>query len=148
MIAVYEDTGGELNPDDYEPTGLYGDGEWLADGDEWEQYYPAGTPEEEIAARLDGPSPVVVEVTEGSDEIQSQIEKTLGDGLEEGETSSTTDRANDGHEGNDETDPPWATSQTERTAKDAVGPPQSTLLGVGDDVTVLDDEEDDEEGEA
>lgn len=74
MIAIYEDRGGEMNPDDYEPTALY-DGEWLAGGEEWEPYYPEGTPEEVLASQLDGPATVAVEVTEGSDELLDQIGK-------------------------------------------------------------------------
>lgn len=143
MIAIYEDTRGDLNPDEFAPTALYDDGEWLAGGEEWEPYYPEGTPEEAIAAQLDGPSPVAVEVTEGSDELLAEIEKTVGDGVEEGETSSITDRNNDGHDESEETGPPWATSKAQRAAKDVVGPTQATLLGVGDEVTVVDEEDDD-----
>lgn len=139
MIAIYEDTGGDLSPDEFAPTALYDDGEWLAGGDEWEPYYPAGTPESEIAAQLDGPTPVAVEVTEGSDELVRQIEKTVGDGIEEGEMSDVTERENDGHD--EETQPPWATSKAEKNSQ-SIGPTQATLLGVGDEVTVLDDEED------
>lgn len=75
MIAIYEDAGGEYRPDDYVPTALYDDGEWIAGGEEWEPYYPAGTDEAVIAGQLDGPDPVVVEVTEGSDAILESIEK-------------------------------------------------------------------------
>lgn len=64
MIAIYEDQGGDLLPDDYRPTALYdGDrGEWLAGGDAWEDYYPPGTPEDVLAGQLDGPATVAVEV--------------------------------------------------------------------------------------
>lgn len=82
MIAIYEDHGGDYDPDDYEPVALYDDGEWLAGGDEWEPYYPTGTPEDAIKAQLDGPSPVVVEVTEGADDLKEQIAKADADDAE------------------------------------------------------------------
>lgn len=146
MIAIYEDQGGDLNPDDYEPTALYDGSEWVAGGDEWEPYYPEGTPEETIAAQIDGPDPVAVEVTEGSDELLSEIEKTTDPEPVDGETSDTTERENDGH--GDETDPPWATaSETREKTQNNVGGLQSTLLDVGNDVTVADEDEEDDEGE-
>lgn len=145
MIAIYEDTGGEYRPDDYAPTALYDDGEWVAGGEEWAAYYPPGTPEAVIAGQLDGPSPVVVEVTEGADELRERIAKTTDPEPVDGETSSETDRNNDGHEGGD-TKPPWATNQRDREKNSqSIGPTQATLLGVGDEVTVVDGEDDPEE---
>lgn len=138
MIAIYEDTGGDMNPDEFTPTALYDDGEWVAGGDEWKPYYPPGTPEAEITSQLDGPTSVAVEVTEGPDELIRQIEKTIGDGIDEGETTSEIDRENDGHD--EESAPPWATSKAERQS--SIGPTQATLLGVGDEVTVFGDDED------
>lgn len=99
MIAIYEDQGGDLDPEEFEPTALYDGEEWIAGGDEWEDYYPEGTPEDAISSQLDGPSVVAVEVTEGSDEILDAIQK------------------------------------------DKVGPPQAETMGVGDDVEVVEEDE-------
>jgi len=143
MIAIYEDTGGDLNPDEFAPTALYDDGEWLAGGEEWEPYYPAGTSEEEIAAQLDGPDPVAVEVTEGSDELLSQIEKTrVQNDPADAEFDVITEIDNDDQDG----DPPWASTRDERHEREknsqSIGPTQSTLLGVGDEVHVVSEDDD------
>jgi hypothetical protein len=148
MIAIYADRGGEFRPDEFGPVALYDDGEWLAGGDEWEPYYPSGTPEAEIGAQLDGPDPVAVEVTEGPDELLAAIEKTTDSEPVDAPTTSTTERNNDGHEGNDGTAPFWARSDDdEEKNSQSIGPTQSTLMGVGDDVTVVDDEDDPEDDE-
>lgn len=126
MIAVYEDQSGEYDPDDYQPTGLYDDNEWLADVANWSTFYPPGTPEEVIAEQLDGPSAVAVEVTEGSDELIEEIEK--GEKPTEASMDLQTDRENDGKT------PPWA--QPEEKAKD--GDDDPSMVGVGGEVTLVD----------
>lgn len=126
-LAIYEDQGGDYDPDDYEPTALYDGDNWVAGGEKWEQYYPAGTSEEEIAQQLTGPSAVAVEVTGDPDAVLADIDK----GQEPGEASMDvlTDRTNDSEE------PPWAKSREKRSG---VGPPMSSTLGVGDEATILD----------
>lgn len=108
MIAIYEDKGGDLDPDDYYPTAVYDNGQWLAGGDEWEDFYPAGTPESEISEQLTGPSVVAVEVTDNPDSLLDDIEKN----------------------------------------SQSIGPTQSTLLGVGDEVTTVESEGSDEDEDA
>jgi len=89
-----------------------------------------------------------VEVTEGPDERLAAIEKTTDSEPVDAPTTSTTERNNDGHEGNDGTVPFWARSDDdEEKNSQSIGPTRSTLMGVGDDVTVLDDEDDPEDDE-
>lgn len=80
MIAIYEDTGGDYNQDDYEPTAVYENGEWIADAGGWKDRYPEGMAEEDIAQHLDGPNPVVIEVTDDADELIAKVRQRESDG--------------------------------------------------------------------
>lgn len=121
MIAIYKDARGDYDPDDYYPVALYDNGQWLAGGDEWDDYYPSGTSEEVIAEQMDGPTYVGVEVTEAPDELLDEIEKSNPDAS----MDVSTDVENDTDEEDDDEDDA------------SIGPPQASLLGVGDDVDVV-----------
>ena len=121
MIAIYEDQQGELRPDDFEPVSVYDEGEWVVDRGGYSTYYPEGTPEDAIAAQLDGPDPVAVEVTEDADALLNEIQKS--DEHTDGEASSVTEREVDSESGED-AQAPWQTSEEEKS----IGAPRSSTL--------------------
>lgn len=145
MIAIYEDQGGDLRPDDYDPVSVYDDGEWLVDHGGYSTYYPEGTPEAAIASQIDGPSAVAVEVTGERDAVLNDVSKAE-DQQPSGEVESVTDRANDSESGEDAT-PAWQVPS--ETEKDRVGPPMSSTLADFEVTEVETDpsDEDDEDGE-
>lgn len=142
MIAIYEDMRGDYDPDDYYPTALYDNGQWLAGEEEWSPYYPSGTSEEEIAAQIDGPSAVAVEVETSPDDLLDDIEKA-----DTTDFDVQTERENDGDGEDGDSRPPWAIPTEEREEKGTVQAPQATLLGVGDGVEFVEEDEEGEETE-
>ena len=70
MIRILHDTGGAFDPDDYEVVAEYDPeaAEWVRDDEEFERYYPSGTPPEAILRQLDGPTYIAVEAGEGETE--------------------------------------------------------------------------------
>lgn len=84
MIAIYEDSGGEYRSEDYIPTAVYHDGEWIVGGDDWGDFYPPGTPEQVLAEQLTGPSAVAVKVTEGHSALIEEAEQVAEGSAEAG----------------------------------------------------------------
>ena len=72
-IAIYEDHGGELHPDDYAPVSVYADGEWLVDEGGYEPYYPAGTDPAAIADQVDGPAAVAVVLESDPSAVAAEV---------------------------------------------------------------------------
>lgn len=136
MIEILERTGTEQ----FDVVGRWSESDGWIEGSDRLDFPNAGEYDEEMMLeRFDGPV-LFARPSEGS------AEKTVGDGVEEGETSSITDRANDGLD--EEDDPPWASTLEDREKNSqSIGPTQSTLLGVGDDVTEVETEGSDEDDE-
>jgi hypothetical protein len=79
MIAIYEDMGGDYEGDDYVATAVFEEGVWLADARNWQDRYPDDITEEDIAGHLTGPNPVVVDVTENSEELIQSVREREGE---------------------------------------------------------------------
>lgn len=149
MIAIYEDAGAEYSPEDYEPTAVY-DGEWIVDINGWSDIYEEGTPEDAIAQQLDGPSAVAVEVTERPDELIETVRSSGEfDSKAYSSTASPADVVDfDVYPESEEQTREEERAEEEREREKNVSPVQSTILGVGDNVEIVDEEEEEPDEKA